>query len=353
MSQAFTPFIKAIGAGQRAGRCLTEQEAFSAMSMLLNGQVLPEQKGAFLMLLRVREESVDELTGFVKACRTFLSQHSRLPSTDNKKDIDIACYAGKRRQLPWFILALSIMHQNGYRIFMHGTAEPLSQRLYVKDVFRQLGILPSLQASSVQQALQSLDNKGAAYMDLRDFHAPLDDIIKLRELFGLRSCANTLARLLNPLNAPYSVQGVHHQGVDEKHIKIAANLADKHVLCFRGEGGEPEVNPSKVTICHFYAHNSQPSSYQVEVPEGQSWQIKPKILDASLLLDCWQGKYHSAYAELTVIKTLVALIIMTQGCSVEEAGQLANTWWHERNTGEFMSVNLAARDIHNEVATHA
>jgi anthranilate phosphoribosyltransferase len=344
MSKAFTPFIKAIGAGQRAGRYLTEEEAFIAMSMVLNNQVQAEQKGAFLMLLRVREESIDELTGFVRACRSFLPSYKQAFIEPSLTDIDIACYAGKRRQLPWFILAISLLQQNGFRLFVHGTTEPHSARLYIKDALRQLGLLGSLQAATTAQAIQKINTQGIAYMDLQDIHAPLDGIIQLRELFGLRSCANTLARLLNPLNATYSVQGVHHQGIDHKHVNIAAKLQDKQVLCFRGEGGEPEVNPAKITNLHFYSHSSGEPPTQIDMPASQSWQIKPKSLDASLLLKCWQGDNRNTptndYAFNTLISTLVPMLMMTKSLTMTNATTLAKRWWNDRNKAEFLSVDL-------------
>lgn len=356
MTAAFAPFIKAIGAGKSVGRYLTEQEAFTAMSMLLNDEVLPEQKGAFLMLLRVREESVEELTGFVKACRLFLSQQS-YPSLKKDRTIDIGCYAGKRRQLPWYLLALSMLQQNGYRFFIHGTSEPESQRLYVKEAFNKLGILDKIQTQTRVDAVDKINNQGIAYMDLHDFHSPLDSIIQLRASFGLRSCANTLARLLNPLNLQYSIQGVHHKHVDEKHIAIAANLHDKNVLCFRGEGGDPEVDPAKETRLHFYSHNNTQGTHQTVLATKQSWQMKPKSLDVLSLLTCWQhvepfkDKNHTAlsiqatttfrYSFNTVISTAVPIIMMVEAINEVKATELAIHWWNKRNINEFMSVEIS------------
>jgi anthranilate phosphoribosyltransferase len=344
MNKEFTPFIKAIGAGKRAGRYLTEQEAFTAMSMVLNNEVSAEQKGAFLMLLRVREESVDELSGFVRACRRMFSNVPAQQTNKPNVDIDIACYAGKRRQLPWFLLALALLQQNGYRVFIHGTAEPHSTRLYVKDALSQLGILQYLQTNSLKEAGEQLNTRQVAYMDLVDFHSPLNNIIQLREAFGLRSCANTLARLLNPLNAKYSVQGVHHAGVDEKHMGIAGKLEDQNVLCFRGEGGEPEVNPAKATILHFYKDAIR-ESIQVEALAKQTWQIKPKTLDVSHLLACWTNSESSdkqiQYGVNSVISTLTPILMMIKSQTFDEAEVLATNLWLKRNPSEFLSIDVS------------
>ena len=61
----FAQFIRIIGKGKNGARSLTFEEAYEAFSMILKDEVLDVQLGAFLMLLRVKEESVDELAGFV------------------------------------------------------------------------------------------------------------------------------------------------------------------------------------------------------------------------------------------------------------------------------------------------
>ena len=124
-------------------------------------------------------------------------------------DLDMGCYAGKRRHLPWFFLAVMLLAQQGKRIFLHGTHEPDSKRLYLKEVLPQIGFDV---AQDSGQARIALDTFGFAYMDLKHINPQLDDIIQLREQFGLRSCANTLARMLNPSNATHSLQGIFHNG---------------------------------------------------------------------------------------------------------------------------------------------
>ena len=73
----FTQYIKIIGRGQRAGRYLTMEEAHDAYALLLSGQATQAQAGAFLRLLRMREESETELAGFVSAARALVSPKLR------------------------------------------------------------------------------------------------------------------------------------------------------------------------------------------------------------------------------------------------------------------------------------
>src|SRR5271165_4895434 len=93
----FARFIAILGRGKTLIRSLSIEEAEEAMGMILAGRALPEQLGAFLMLLRVKEESPAEIAGFVRAARAALHPPAGAPAVD----LDWSSYAGKGRQLPW------------------------------------------------------------------------------------------------------------------------------------------------------------------------------------------------------------------------------------------------------------
>ena len=91
----FAQFVRILGKGKRGARGLTREEAREAMGMLLDDKVEDTQLGAFLMLLRHKEESAEELAGFTEAIR------SRLAAPGIRVDLDWPSYAGKKRHLPW------------------------------------------------------------------------------------------------------------------------------------------------------------------------------------------------------------------------------------------------------------
>lgn len=317
----FKEFIRIIGRGQRAGRTLTFDEAEQAMTMVAMDEVTAEQKGAFLMLLRVREETAEELAGFTKAFRKLTASELSGLSVD----LDMGCYAGKRRHLPWFLLSAMLLAQNGKRIFLHGTHEPDSKRLYLKEVLPQLGFEICQDVTQVKVALDTL---GFAYMDLKTINPALDQVIQLRELFGLRSCANTLARMLNPSQATHSIQGIFHRLIDVKHRECAALLEDKNVLCFRGDGGEIEFNPLRDVTLHTSRKSAQ-STIDVE-STLDSYVTKPKELDVSQLIDVWTGKANDTYGEHALLGTLANMLVLTEKLDWQSAYAQAENMWNNR-----------------------
>ncbi|WAJ72054.1 glycosyl transferase family protein [Catenovulum adriaticum] len=303
MKLAFKEYIKLIGRGQRAGKTLSQSQAFDAMQQILDDKVTPEQLGAFLMLLRVREETAEELAGFVQACRGYTSSKFDGLSVD----LDMGCYAGKRRHLPWFLLSVMALAKKGIKIAIHGTAEPDSKRLYLKQCLAEFGIVP---ATNKTEAEQQLAQFGFCYIELVDIHPKLDQLIQLRALFGLRSSANTLARMLNPLNATYSLHGVHHKHFDIRHSDTAKLTNDNHVICFRGEGGEIEFNPERAATLHCCRKGIQ--NEFVLPARLETWQVKPRELDVSSLKTIWMAQENNEYATQAIIGTISIMLLLTQ-----------------------------------------
>ncbi|WP_137165817.1 glycosyl transferase family protein [Salinimonas lutimaris] len=323
MSAVFSQYIKIIGKGQKGSRSLTRDEAYTAMKMVLNEEVTGDQRGAFLMLLRTREETPDEVIGFLQACREMLHPEvAALPAS-----IDIGCYAGKRRQLPWYLLSAACLAQAGIKVFLHGAHEPGSGRLYASLVLPALG-LPL--AGSASQAAEHLKGQHAAYLDLENILPPLNTIIKLREVFGLRSCANTLGRLLNPSAAPASVQGVFHTHLDHKHGKVNEAFGQFQSLCFRGDGGDPEVNSERETEL-FITRDGHTSTCILPASDGQ-WALKDKTMDVQTMLAFWRGEQSHRYAEQAVQATLTAYLTLLDNSTIAQAADKARQLWQQRDT---------------------
>ena len=317
----FSHFIKTIGRGKRTGRYLSQDEAYRAFSLLLEGSAEPEQVGAFLMLLRVREEAPEELAGFVQACRN----HSEPSLAGLQPDLDLGCYAGKRRHLPWFLLAVLCLAQSGRQIFLHGAAEPDSQRLYLAPVFAALD-LPI--AQSTAEAKTHLQNYGLTYCGLEVCNPKLFQLLQMRTLFGLRSPASTLARMLNPSQARFSFHGVFHKHFDQRHVETARLIGDNQVSCLRGEGGEVEVNPERPLDQYILRDGKiHTQSFPALLAKPQ---IKPRQLDIQQLARVWRGQSDSEYAEQAVIGTLASMLSLMDYLTPNAALAQAQTLWRHR-----------------------
>lgn len=324
----FAPYLRIIGKGKTGTRSLTQEEAFHAFSMILNGEVLDVQLGAFLMLLRVKEESVDELVGFVHATRTEFYQSTRFnPNLSLNLDLDWSSYAGKRKHYPWFLLAALTLAKHGYRIFMHGIHGHTANRLYTEEVLRYLGY-PICQ--NQEDIAQQLDQCQFAYLPLSALSPVLHELMSLRRLLGLRSPIHTLVRLFNPFNAPATLQAIFHPAYRTSHQHVASRLGYSNNAVIKGEGGEFERNPdARTLICGI----RQGQLYEHELPKLTANRSPiESSFDLDLFKAVWLGEQTHIYGEMTVIETLhIALYCMNVTSSYHEALALAHQLWNTRH----------------------
>lgn len=322
----FAQYVRILGKGKKGSRSLTEQEAFDAMNMILSGQVEDVQLGAFLMLLRVKEESPEELSGFVKAVKKHI-----LPPSDIEVDIDWSSYAGKRRHLPWFIFSILLLSQAGYRIFIHGASGHTHNRLYTEQVLDDLGFtIPN----SWRQAESILNQTGFVYMPLRSISPKLAEMINLRHLMGLRSPVHSLSRLINPLNAPLVLQGIFHPPYSGLHQEAGQLLNYKHLAVIKGEGGEIERNPDtfsqvKWSTPELIGEEEWPSFFPKR-------HVKPQELSLSHMKSVWGDEQEDEYAVGAIQCTCAfALKHLQPTLSQAEALEKAKQLWLQRDIGFF------------------
>jgi anthranilate phosphoribosyltransferase len=320
----FAQYVRILGRGKALTRSLTIEEAEAAMDMILRGEVLPEQLGAFLMLLRVKEEDGQEIAGFVRAARKLFT----LPSPAPEVDIDWSSYAGKRRQLPWFLLAALLLAQNGMRIFMHGAEGHTPGRLYTRETLEALGI-PA--AHDLTEAADHMKAHNFAYLPLADLSPRLHEIIELRPIMGLRSPVHTIARVLNPFNARLTVQGIFHPNYMDIHQQAALLLGEKNMVVFRGEGGEIERRPGKLTETRTVRDGVAGSEDWAPLLENA---VQPTDLemDVTRLKAIWTGEAEDAYAEAAITGTLAIVLKSWHGYETPaQAQEIAEEAWRNRN----------------------
>ena len=280
----FAPFVATLGRGPGRSRALTREEAREAFGMVLRREADPHQIGAFLMLLRFRGEDADEITGMVEAARENIGGAWREP----RPDLDWPSYgAGRTRGAPWFLLSALALASAGASVLMHGSNE------HSKGITVEAGL----------RVLDGAPVPGFRFVPLRELSPAMDELLRMRRLFGLRSPVNTVARLLNPGDAAAGVDGVFHPPYLAVHLGVAERLARPRLVILKGGGGEAERVPLKPG-----------GAWRWDQEEGRSEIALPGMPDLApltpaadteaLLAAVWRGET----APPTVIATILATI---------------------------------------------
>ncbi|MEN8169711.1 MAG: glycosyl transferase family protein [Pseudomonadota bacterium] len=322
----FAQYVRILGKGRNGSRGLTAEETYESMRMIMNDEVDPLQLGAYLMLMRVKEETPEEVAASVRAIRESLSTPEGF-----KVDLDWSSYAGKKRVLPWYLLATLLMADSGIRIFMHGASGHTPGRIYTKDVLPQLGVPV---ATSLEQAVEQVEATNFSYIDLEHLNPKLHEIIEMRPLLGLRSPVHTIARMLNPFDAPVVMQGIFHPGYRPTHQEAGMLLNIPHMAVIKGEGGEIERNPDMEVLLQS-VHNGE--------MKDETWpamfdkrHVRPEEMNVPNLIAVWDGSMDDEYAEASVVGT-VAIALYTMGRAESRESAEAQAWemWNNRNKQRF------------------
>jgi len=319
----FAAFVATLGRGPGRSRALTRDEAHTAFGMVLRGEADPHQVGAFLMLLRFRGEDAEEITGMVQAVRV----HAALGRADLGVDLDWPSYgAGRTRGAPWFLLSALALARSGITVLMHGSND-FSAGIAVEDAMAAVGLSPD---TDLRSAATTLRAKRFAYLPLRAMAPDVDRLLDMRRLFGLRSPVNTAARLLNPADAPFGVDGVFHPPYIEVHLGVAERMRRRRLLVLKGGGGEAERVPLKPATASVW--DWEAGRQQLALPAAEGLRPHPAASDtAAAFASVWTGETAPETPLATIQATIaLALLAMRHASDPADAMDLAAVVWTQR-----------------------
>lgn len=315
-----------MGCGPSRARSLTMPEAQDAMTYVLSGSAAPEAVGALFMLMRYRGETADEIAGFTQASRAKLQDWSGVGAV-----IDWPSYAaGRSRGLPWFLLSAMLLARSGVPVLLHGWNSHQNPVASVREAARALSIPVAGKPDCAYAALQ---RGGIAYLPLEALSPKLLALLRLREVLGLRSCVNTVCRMLNPSAAPTTVQGVFHPSYRELQQDAGALLRQRNLMVIKGGGGEFERNPAKSCNVFGLADGSV-----FDTSAAAMLQDHRRLADGEAeqghLLQVWRGTRQDPWAEAIILGTAaLALSSNSPGLKHDIALAKAQHLWRTRHPG--------------------
>ncbi len=244
---AFVPFVQAVGRGNKLRRDLTRAESFEAMRLILRQKATPAQIGAFLIALRVKGESEEEIGGFTKVVRDeFIIQIS--PRVNGLLDLGVP-YDGKVKTAQLIPAVAFILAAAGVPVVVHGDeCVPTKYGITPGAVFSSLGVPTSLEPKIAEKMIECV---GIGYLSAARFVPAWHALVPLRREFGLRTAMNSVEKLFNPANAPYHISGFFHGEYLERLRTTRTGTQSNWIV--QGEEGSIEMAAGRPT--HIFAAN--------------------------------------------------------------------------------------------------
>jgi anthranilate phosphoribosyltransferase len=220
---------------------LTEAEAASAFETIMRGDATPVQIAGFVVALRIKGETVDELTGFAKIARQMSTP------IDVDGDLLDTCGTGGDGLATFNISTLSaiVAAASGARVAKHGN-RAASSLCGSADVLEQLGVKVDLAPEGVARCI---NEAGIGFLFAPIFHPSFRFAAVPRRELGVRTVFNVLGPLCNPAGARYQALGVADATLAGKMADVLVRLGVERAIVFHSEDGMDELSlsaPSRV-----------------------------------------------------------------------------------------------------------
>jgi anthranilate phosphoribosyltransferase len=228
---------------------LTETEMIRAMEIIMSGEATEAQIGACITALRMKGETVDEITAAAKVMR---AKATRIPISDGLIDLDRdeinvdwetvvdTCGTGGDATSTFNVSTTTafVVAGAGLKVAKHGN-RAVSSRCGSADVIEALGINLALTPEQVAWCIQEV---GIGFLFAPQLHGAMRYAIGPRREIGIRTIFNVLGPLTNPANANVQVLGVYEARLTPLLAQVLGNLGVKSAFVVYGEGSYDEIS---------------------------------------------------------------------------------------------------------------
>ncbi|MCH1639654.1 anthranilate phosphoribosyltransferase [Paenibacillus timonensis] len=248
------------------GRHLAREEARGVMQAIMNGESTPAQIGSLLTALRIKGETVEEITGFAEAMR---GASSRI-QTESQKLLDTCGTGGSGiHKINVSTTAAIVAASVSVRVAKHGNRSA-SGRSGSADVLEALGVNIQLDAG---QAKRCLEDIGICFMFSQLYHPSMKHAAGPRKELGIRTVFNMLGPLTNPAGADRQVLGIYDGSRTSTIAEVLRELGSKRALVVSSREGLDEISISSPTRVS-ELKNGEITTYDLQ-PEDLGLQTYP------------------------------------------------------------------------------
>ena len=316
LAAAFRPhFEKAAG-----GACLSEEEAREAFTCIMQGAVSEIELAGFLVALKARGETVDEIAGAVAAMRTLM-----VPATAPEGAIDIVGTGGDAKGTFNISTATSfVLAGAGVPVAKHGN-RAVSSKSGAADVLEKLGVTIKMPSDRIAHCFE---RAGLAFLWAPTHHPAMRHAAPVRQGLKLRTIFNLLGPLLNPAGAKRMLIGAYSEQWLVPMAEVLKRGGAEHVWAVHGAGGMDELSTTGVSRV-VELKDGKLSSFEVHPSDAGLPEARLSDLQGGSAEDCavamrelLRGK-KGAFRDIVLLNAAAAFIIARRADTLKEGARLA------------------------------
>jgi anthranilate phosphoribosyltransferase len=277
-----------------SGQHLSYEQMFAVMQKVMVGELTPAQISALLISLRLKGETVDEITAAAEVMRN-LSTKVNVMDTGHLVD---TCGTGGDGIQTFNVSTVSafVAAAAGAKVAKHG-GRSVSSTCGSADVLEALGVNVNL---TPERVAQCVDEVGIGFMFAPNHHSAMKHAAPVRRELGVRTIFNLLGPLTNPASAKRQVMGVFDKALTSKLAQVLQKLGSVHVLVVHGADGMDEISFTGDTyVAELKAGKVEeyivnPVQFGLDVHALKEIQIQNADESKTMILDVLNGKTGAA-----------------------------------------------------------
>ncbi len=304
------------------GAKLTQAQAEEAFEIIMSGGATASQMGAFLMALRVRGETVDEIAGAARVMRAKV-----LPVKAPKGAID-TCGTGGDAQGTYNIstAAALVVASGGVPVAKHGN-RALSSKSGSADVLAALGVNLDCDMAVVER---SIAENNIGFLMAPRHHSAMKHVGPIRVELGTRTIFNLLGPLSNPAGANRQLIGVFHRQWVRPVAEVLAQLGSEHAWVVHGSDGLDEITTTGTTYVaelkggRVTTFDILPEDVGLKRADPAALKGGDPATNAAAIRELLDGK-HGAYRDIVLLNAGAAFLIAGKASDLKEGIAMAST----------------------------
>ena len=223
-------------------REIFHDEMLHIMRLIMGGEMSPVLMAAFISALRVKKETIGEITAAAQVMREF---STKVQVTDTQHMVDIVGTGGDgSHTFNISTCSMFVVAAAGAKVSKHG-GRSVSSKSGSADVLESLGVQINLPPAQIAACLKEV---GIGFMFAPNHHPAMKNVAPVRKELGVRTLFNILGPLTNPAGAPNILMGVFHPDLVGIQVRALERLGAEHALVVYGQDGLDEVSLGAATL---------------------------------------------------------------------------------------------------------
>ena len=308
-------------------RCIEHREIFHEemlhlMRLLMRGEMPPATASALIMGLRVKKETIGEITAAAQVMREFALQ----VETQNPDDLLDMCGTGGDGTKTFNIstAAMFVAAAAGVKIAKHG-GRSASSSSGSADVVEALGINIDLHPDQINECIEET---GIGFMFAPAHHGAMKNVAAIRKELGVKTIFNILGPLTNPANAANQLMGVFHSDLVGIQVRVLQRLGSKHVLIVHGKDGMDEASLGAPTLVgelkdgKVSEYEIHPEDFGMAMVSNRSLKVENREESAQLIKDALSN-VPGAARDIVAFNAGLAIYAGNKAESIQQGLKLA------------------------------